>query len=143
MICLSLSKILKLFSIFLLFIFSWVSLYSQTRIKEKVIINQVKPQLSTDNSAQDYPPLVFQIGGPSPFTATITGPSGTVTGSGGGGTQPYWITDIPAVNGSYQVSVGTSLEAGQSSQIECTISWGGPGFFGTYVILIITGATQQ
>ena len=117
------------FTIFLLFIFSSVSLYSQTRIKEKVIINPTKSQATGNFSTQDYPPLEFQIGGPLPFTATITGPNGAVSGSGGGGTQPYWITDIPAVNGFYQISVSTNLEAGQISNVECTVSWGGPGIF--------------
>jgi hypothetical protein len=106
-----------------------MELDAQAVIREKVKIKQKQNIVLAKKTVEDGPPLVFQIMGPLPFSATISGPGGSVSGSGGGTAQPLWEINLVAANGRYQIHAKTPLSAGQISNIGCTISWNGAGIF--------------
>ncbi len=98
----------KLFSAFLVLLFPLVTLFSQTVIKERVIINPSAKHLQLQKSTTVYNPIIFGFGGARPFSFSVSGPAGSTGGSNGGFGAPASEVSLPAVNGEYHVVVTTN-----------------------------------
>ncbi|MBI1936893.1 MAG: hypothetical protein HYS25_02095 [Ignavibacteriales bacterium] len=119
----------KLSSYFLIsfLLFFPLLIYSQTIIKEKVTVSPKKSSAKIPDAVQDESQLEFQIGGALPLTAAVVGPTTTQSGSSGGGANPYVYLYFPPLNGNYQITISSTLSAGQTTNVNYVVSYQGQG----------------
>jgi hypothetical protein len=107
-------RILTIFFIFAL-VMSNSKLMGQVVIREKVII---KPVPNSDNNLSmeiEYNPLKFSIGGPRGFVYTLSGPEGSISGSG------THADSMTAINGQYTITISSLCEC--NTNVGWLVTW--------------------
>ncbi|MBI1936570.1 MAG: hypothetical protein HYS25_00445 [Ignavibacteriales bacterium] len=119
----------KLSSYFLIsfLLFFPLLIYSQTIIKEKVTVSPKKSSTKIPDAVQEESQLEFQIGGALPLTTAVVGPTTTQSGSSSGGANPYVYLYFPPLNGNYQITISSTLSAGQTTNVNYVVSYQGQG----------------
>lgn len=91
---------------------------AQTVIREKVELKPSTKEKTIKKTTQEYSPLVITLLGARPYSYTISGPGGSISGSDGG--SNIINENIDAVNGDYLITVSSSCECNTSVGVSVT-----------------------